>query len=94
MDGTINNAPSIKRLAEVAVAYAKAGKTHHCIWHNTFVFHIGCHVIAPSDMMDNRVAAIKASLLVEGLGGRVYTHILLVIVGNMLTACTGGCHEL
>ena len=25
-DGTINNEPSIKRLAEVAVAYAKAGK--------------------------------------------------------------------
>ena len=25
-DGSINNAPSIKRLAEVAVAYAKAGR--------------------------------------------------------------------
>jgi porphobilinogen synthase len=54
-DGSINNAPSIKRLAEVAVAYARAG----------------CHVVAPSDMMDNRVAAIKTGLLEAGLGGKV-----------------------
>lgn len=54
-DGSINNAPSIMRLTEVAVAYAKAG----------------CHVIAPSDMMDNRVAAIKAGLSTAGLGGKV-----------------------
>ncbi|CAI8017815.1 Delta-aminolevulinic acid dehydratase [Geodia barretti] len=53
-DGSINNAPSIKRLAEVAVAYARAG----------------CHVVAPSDMMDNRVAAIKTGLLEAGLGGK------------------------
>jgi len=45
-DGTINNAPSIKRLAEVAVSYAKAG----------------AHVVAPSDMMDCRVKAIKEGL--------------------------------
>ena len=32
---------------------------------------IGCHVIAPSDMMDNRVAAIKKALQEEGLGGKV-----------------------
>jgi porphobilinogen synthase len=54
-DGSINNAPSIKRLAEVAVAYARAG----------------CHVVAPSDMMDNRVAAIKTGLLEAGLGEKV-----------------------
>ncbi|XP_064395914.1 delta-aminolevulinic acid dehydratase-like [Halichondria panicea] len=54
-DGTINNEASIKRLAQVAVAYAK----------------VGCQVIAPSDMMDNRVAAIKQALKEEGLGGKV-----------------------
>jgi len=32
---------------------------------------VGCHVIAPSDMMDNRVAAIKKALQEEGLGGKV-----------------------
>ena len=28
-------------------------------------------MVAPSDMMDNRVAAIKESLLEAGLGGKV-----------------------
>lgn len=54
-DGSINNPPSIKRLAEVSLAYAKAG----------------CHVVAPSDMMDNRVGAIKKLLSENGLGGKV-----------------------
>nr|CAB3220849.1 delta-aminolevulinic acid dehydratase-like [Phallusia mammillata] len=53
-DGTINNGPSIKRLAEVAVAYAKAG----------------AHVIAPSDMMDNRIKAIKDALEDADLTGK------------------------
>ena len=30
-DGTINNADSISRLAEVAVAYAKAGNADPCL---------------------------------------------------------------
>lgn len=34
----------------------------------------GCHVVAPSDMMDNRVAAIKTALLQAGLGGKVYIY--------------------
>ncbi|XP_021504512.1 delta-aminolevulinic acid dehydratase [Meriones unguiculatus] len=46
---------SRQRLAEVALAYAKAG----------------CQVVAPSDMMDGRVEAIKATLLKHGLGNRV-----------------------
>ncbi|XP_068694921.1 delta-aminolevulinic acid dehydratase-like [Montipora foliosa] len=54
-DGSINNVESIKRLAEVSLAYAKEG----------------CHVIAPSDMMDNRVAAIKDILHKNGFGGKV-----------------------
>ena len=29
--------------------------------------HTGCHVVAPSDMMDNRIAAIKKGLLDAGL---------------------------
>ncbi|XP_065916888.1 delta-aminolevulinic acid dehydratase-like [Dysidea avara] len=54
-DGSINNEKSIERLAQVAVAYAEAG----------------CHVVAPSDMMDNRIAAIKRALQAKGLGSKV-----------------------
>lgn len=46
---------SRQRLAEVALAYAKAG----------------CQVVAPSDMMDGRVEAIKTALIKHGLGNRV-----------------------
>ncbi|WFD00692.1 porphobilinogen synthase [Malassezia yamatoensis] len=46
-DGTVNNQKSIDRLADVAVAYAKAG----------------AHCVAPSDMMDNRIAAIHQKLV-------------------------------
>jgi len=49
-NGKIDNAPSIKRLADIAVSYAQAG----------------AHVIAPSDMMDNRVKAIKEALRAAG----------------------------
>ncbi|XP_023229911.1 delta-aminolevulinic acid dehydratase-like [Centruroides sculpturatus] len=45
-DGNIDNDKSICRIAEISVAYAKEG----------------CHVIAPSDMMDGRVGAIKKAL--------------------------------
>lgn len=31
----------------------------------------GCQVVAPSDMMDGRVEAIKTALLKHGLGNRV-----------------------
>ena len=37
----------------------------------SFFFCLGCHVIAPSDMMDNRVAAIKDLLHKNGFGGKV-----------------------
>ncbi|RMX44375.1 hypothetical protein pdam_00015997, partial [Pocillopora damicornis] len=53
-DGSINNAASIKRIAEISLSYAKAG----------------CHVVAPSDMMDNRIAAIKDILHKNGYGGK------------------------
>ncbi|XP_069694053.1 delta-aminolevulinic acid dehydratase-like [Periplaneta americana] len=54
-DGIINNEASIKRIAQVALAYAKAG----------------AHIVAPSDMMDGRIGAIKKTLIDAGLGNRV-----------------------
>ncbi|TDL25939.1 tetrapyrrole biosynthesis, porphobilinogen synthase [Rickenella mellea] len=53
-DGTINTEPSVERLAQVAVNYAKAG----------------AHCVAPSDMMDGRVKAIKRGLIDAGLGNK------------------------
>ncbi|XP_051893256.1 delta-aminolevulinic acid dehydratase [Pristis pectinata] len=54
-DGTLNNEASCQRLAEVALAYAKAG----------------CHIVAPSDMMDGRVGSIKQALVSNDLGSKV-----------------------
>ncbi|KAJ2065825.1 Aminolevulinate dehydratase [Coemansia sp. S146] len=54
-DNTINNEASVRRLAEVAVNYAKAGADN----------------VAPSDMMDGRMRAIKQGLLDAGLSHRV-----------------------
>ena len=56
-DMNIDNEASISRLSTIAVAYARAG----------------AHVIAPSDMMDGRVGAIKAALRAtnEKLSSRV-----------------------
>uniref|UniRef100_T1J7L6 Delta-aminolevulinic acid dehydratase n=1 Tax=Strigamia maritima TaxID=126957 RepID=T1J7L6_STRMM len=54
-DGSINNKASINRLAEVATSYAKAG----------------CHIVAPSDMMDGRVKAISKLLTEVGLRNKV-----------------------
>jgi len=45
---------SKNRIAEVAVAYAKAG----------------AQIVAPSDMMDGRIKAIKEGLIREGYGNR------------------------
>ncbi|KAF8919747.1 hypothetical protein CPB85DRAFT_1429238 [Mucidula mucida] len=53
-DGTINNAPSVDRIAQVAVNYAKAG----------------AHCVAPSDMMDGRIKGIKQGLINAGLGNK------------------------
>ncbi|KAK0212796.1 hypothetical protein DFS33DRAFT_1392227 [Desarmillaria ectypa] len=53
-DGTINTAPSVNRIAEVAVNYAKAG----------------AHCVAPSDMMDGRIKGIKQGLIDAGLGNK------------------------
>ncbi|EIW82869.1 tetrapyrrole biosynthesis porphobilinogen synthase [Coniophora puteana RWD-64-598 SS2] len=53
-DQTIDTELSIARIAEVALAYAKAG----------------AHCVAPSDMMDGRIQAIKRRLIDEGYGNR------------------------
>jgi delta-aminolevulinic acid dehydratase/porphobilinogen synthase len=36
-------------------------------------------VVAPSDMMDNRVAAIKTGLLEAGLGGKASVMVCTII---------------
>jgi porphobilinogen synthase len=45
-DGDVDNDPSVERLAETALSHARAG----------------ADIVAPSDMMDGRVAAIRAAL--------------------------------
>ena len=55
LDRRIDNAASIARLGEIAVSYAMAG----------------ADVVAPSDMMDGRVAAIKSALRSVNLESRV-----------------------
>ena len=54
-DGSLNNEASIKRLAQVSLSFAQAG----------------CQLIAPSDMMDGRVNAIKQLLAENGYGSTV-----------------------
>ncbi|XP_022113040.2 delta-aminolevulinic acid dehydratase [Pieris rapae] len=54
-NGAIDHPESVKRIAEVALAYAKAG----------------AHIVAPSDMMDNRIKAIKDALFENKLQNQV-----------------------
>ncbi|XP_039518197.1 delta-aminolevulinic acid dehydratase-like [Pimephales promelas] len=37
----------------------------------TLFLSLGCHIIAPSDMMDGRIAAIKQALISNDLGNKV-----------------------
>lgn len=53
--GSLDNQPSIDALAKMSVMYAEAG----------------VHVIAPSDMMDGRIGAIKHALYAAGFGNTV-----------------------
>ena len=50
-DGTLNNPLSVDRISDVAIAYAQAG----------------AHCVAPSDMNDGRIRAIKLKLIEEGI---------------------------
>jgi porphobilinogen synthase len=51
VDGRIVNDPTVERLVEQGIAQAKAG----------------CDILAPSDMMDGRVGALRSALEAEGL---------------------------
>lgn len=51
----IDNALSIERIAQICVSYGKAG----------------AHIVGPSDMMDNRIYAIKQALISHGLEKKV-----------------------
>ncbi|KAK3985003.1 putative delta-aminolevulinic acid dehydratase [Cladorrhinum sp. PSN332] len=50
-DGSLNNQLSVDRISDVAVAYAQAG----------------AHCVAPSDMNDGRIRAIKLKLIETGI---------------------------
>ncbi|KAK5053835.1 Aminolevulinate dehydratase [Exophiala bonariae] len=54
-DGSLNNAMSVERISDVAMAYAQAG----------------AHCVAPSDMNDGRIRAIKLKLIEAGLSHQV-----------------------
>lgn len=54
-DHTINTEPSVERISDVALSYAEAG----------------AHCVAPSDMMDGRILAIKRKLIDAGFGNKV-----------------------
>ena len=54
-DGSLDNAQSVARVSDVAVAYAAAG----------------AHCVAPSDMNDGRIRAIKTKLIDAGVAQRV-----------------------
>ena len=53
-DGSLNNQLSVERVSDVAVSYA----------------HAGAHCVAPSDMNDGRIRAIKLKLIEAGIAHR------------------------
>ncbi|KAL9046967.1 MAG: hypothetical protein Q9214_000341 [Letrouitia sp. 1 TL-2023] len=54
-DGSLNNALSVDRISDVALAYAEAG----------------AHCVAPSDMNDGRIKAVKLKLIEAGIAHKV-----------------------
>ncbi|MCJ1246071.1 Aminolevulinate dehydratase [Trapelia coarctata] len=54
-DGSLNNQLSVDRISDVAMAYAEAG----------------AHCVAPSDMNDGRIRAIKLKLIEAGIAHRI-----------------------
>ena len=69
-DGSLNNAQSVDRISDVAMAYAAAG----------------AHCVAPSDMNDGRVRAIKIKLIEAGIAHRV----LLMSYSAKFSGCLYG----
>ncbi|KAI4151735.1 MAG: hypothetical protein LQ340_003331 [Diploschistes diacapsis] len=54
-DGGLNNSLSVERISDVALAYAEAG----------------AHCVAPSDMNDGRIRAIKLKLIEAGIAHKI-----------------------
>lgn len=69
-DGTLNNQLSVDRISDVAMAYAQAG----------------AHCVAPSDMNDGRIRAIKLKLIEEGIAHKT----LLMSYAAKFSGCLYG----
>jgi porphobilinogen synthase len=69
-DGSLNNAMSVERISDIAIAYALAG----------------AHCVAPSDMNDGRIRAIKLKLIEAGLAHKV----LLMSYAAKFSGCLYG----
>lgn len=69
-DGSLNNTQSVERISDVALAYALAG----------------AHCVAPSDMNDGRVRAIKLKLIEAGVAHQV----LLMSYSAKFSGCLYG----
>lgn len=69
-DSTLHNQYSVDRISDVALAYAKAG----------------AHCVAPSDMNDGRIRAIKLKLIEEGIAHKT----LLMSYAAKFSGCLYG----
>lgn len=69
-DGSLNNQLSVERISDVAMAYADAG----------------AHCVAPSDMNDGRIRAIKLKLIETGISHQV----LLMSYSAKFSGCLYG----
>lgn len=69
-DGSLNNQMSVDRIADVAIAYARAG----------------AHCVAPSDMNDGRIRAIKLKLIEDGIAHKT----LLMSYAAKFSGCLYG----
>lgn len=69
-DGSLNNQLSVDRISDVAIAYAEAG----------------AHCVAPSDMNDGRIRAIKLKLIESGIAHQV----LLMSYSAKFSGCLYG----
>lgn len=69
-DGSLNNTQSVERISDVALSYALAG----------------AHCVAPSDMNDGRIRAIKLKLIEAGISHQV----LLMSYAAKFSGCLYG----
>jgi len=65
-EDVIDNPKTIERLADIALAYAQAG----------------AHMVCPSDMMDNRIGAIRNKLNVNG-----FQHVSIMAYTSKKASC-------